>query len=132
MTVIDSSRLLLDSLQLAVPLEIMRMARWSPEERVAAGHAAVDTVTTHGDALQFKGPNAAQRALTREAFVALARGLAVLAYQPGGVTFCGQHWCVDHAECRAAEEAAAACHLPFGDAAADRPVIRLTPAGELL
>jgi hypothetical protein len=30
-----------------------------------------------------------------EAFNALARGLAALAYQPGGVKYAGLHWCVE-------------------------------------
>lgn len=36
----------------------------------------------------------------------LARGLAAAAFQPGGISVFGRHWCVDHAECVAAEAAA--------------------------
>ena len=42
-----------------------------------------------------------------EVFNFLARGLACAAYQPGGVTFAGLHWCADHAECEAAASAVA-------------------------
>lgn len=48
-----------------------------------------------------------------EVFNHLARGLAVLAFQPGGVTFAGMHWCADHAECEAAQ-ASARDHAPDG------------------
>lgn len=34
-----------------------------------------------------------------EVFNFLARGLACLACQPGGVTFAGRHWCAGHREC---------------------------------
>lgn len=37
-----------------------------------------------------------------DTFNHLARGLAALAYQPGGVTFAGRHWCTDHAACESA------------------------------
>lgn len=39
-----------------------------------------------------------------EVFNFLAKGLACLAYQPGGVTFAGQHWCANHQECIDAQE----------------------------
>lgn len=40
-----------------------------------------------------------------EVFSKLASGLAAAAFQPGGITFSGQHWCTDHDACRAAENA---------------------------
>ena len=40
---------------------------------------------------------------TADTFNHLARGLAALAYQPGGVTAFGRHWCTDHRACDAAE-----------------------------
>lgn len=39
-----------------------------------------------------------------EAFAALARMVAALALQPGGVTFAGHHWCVLHRLCASATQ----------------------------
>lgn len=48
-----------------------------------------------------------------EVFNHLARGLAVLACQPGGVTFAGQHWCVySHPRCPASPVQSPGCTCP--------------------
>ena len=47
---------------------------------------------------------------TADTFNHLARGLAALAYQPGGVDFAGRHWCADHRACQAAATEAEARH----------------------
>ncbi|TCO57170.1 hypothetical protein [Actinocrispum wychmicini] len=79
---------LVESLRFAVPIHIEYVSRW--DERVRQGHTreAATTIGIYGDALQFRGKNAAL------AFNSLARGLALLAYQPGGVAFAGLYWCV--------------------------------------
>ncbi|WP_433460721.1 hypothetical protein [Micromonospora sp. CA-248212] len=41
-------------------------------------------------------------------FNALARALAAAAFQPGGITFAGMHWCTDHQQCADADADAAA------------------------
>jgi|GEM_PF-2057796 len=98
MSLADNDVLLI-SLEAAVPLHIMELASVSGEERLRIGRAAVEPITNRGDALLFGGKKGA----AAEVFNALARGLAALAYQPGGVTFAGRHWCTDHAACQAAE-----------------------------
>ncbi|MEV7805055.1 hypothetical protein AB0O28_19100 [Microbispora sp. NPDC088329] len=87
------------ALQAAVPLEVMALAGATDEQRRTAAAGASRTIGEHGDQLMFGGRRAA------DAFAAVARGLAVLAYQPGGVTFHGLHFCTDHAACETAAQA---------------------------
>lgn len=100
------AQILIISLQAAVPMEIHRLsllpepARQRRIETWAA--AAVDEVASHGDALMFGG----RRGDAARPFAALARGLAALAYAPGGVTFGGVHWCTNHATCVETEQMA--------------------------
>ena len=58
---------------------------------------------SYGDGLQFSGHgerSPAGRRATTKAFNALARGLAMAAFEPGGVTFAGLHWCTqEHDGC---------------------------------
>lgn len=89
-------------LQAAVPLWIHEMRTWTEQRRVETGGEAGQYIACHGDELMYGGKKGA----AAEAFNHLAKGLASLAYVPGGVTFAGQHWCVNHAECEAAEKAA--------------------------
>lgn len=60
------------------------------------GHKWDPTKGFHGPgpALQASGdpPSVAQRGAVAETFKALAEGLAILALQPGGVNFMGEHW----------------------------------------
>lgn len=84
------------TLQVAVPLHVIELARRPFHEVVAAGRETADVVASKGDALQFGGrPGEATKA-----FNALALGLAALAYCPGGVTFLGDHWEAVHPEAR--------------------------------
>lgn len=57
---------------------------------------AVDPLASRGDVLQYGGGKRGEAAAV---FNHLARGLAALAHCPGGVTFAGRHWCVDHDVC---------------------------------
>lgn len=82
----STTDLLRVSLQAAVPLWIADVRDWEPERRVEAARGCADVIAAHGDDLQFGGRH------TADAFNSLARGLACCAYQPGGVTFLGDHW----------------------------------------
>ena len=86
---------LTDYLAFAVPVEMMRQADLSPSIRLAYAKEAAAIVPERGDVIQFSASG------TAKATAALIRGLAALAYQPGGVTFAGHHWCTDHSACEA-------------------------------
>ena len=95
------------SLALAVPLEMARMRGVDDELRaqIIAAHtglAAATLLGEYGDQLQYGGPRCA------EAFAGVARGLACLAWAPGGVTFDGMHFCADHGLCEKADAEASA------------------------
>lgn len=87
----DDNWLLLLTLDVAVPLNIMRIQKEqpTPEQLAARGSEYSTIIGTRGDILQYGGGKAGQVA---EAFNALADGLAILAFRPGGVTFAGRHW----------------------------------------
>lgn len=80
---------LLTALQAAVPLWIEDLRKLTADQRVALGHELAQVVAYKGDILQFGSKKKGQVA---EVFNATARGLAALAFQPGGVTWCGIHW----------------------------------------
>jgi hypothetical protein len=88
------SHLLTTCLQAAVPLRILEYrGRGGPgPEDVERARRAARTVAEKGDILMFRGAKPGQ---TAEVFNALADGLAVLAFCPGGVKFLGQHWEAD-------------------------------------
>ena len=95
MTAIEERHDLLIALEAAVPLHILLMRGWSEKRRMNDAHWAAGVIAERGDVLQYGG----KRGAAADAFNALAKGLAVAAYAPGGVTFAGQHWCTDHAVC---------------------------------
>ncbi len=80
---------LLITLDLAVPMHMHEVRRWSAERMVAEARRCADEVAARGDVLQFGGSHEGEAAT---AFNALARGLAIAAYAPGGVDFAGRHW----------------------------------------
>lgn len=88
------------ALEAAVPLHIVDLRDRTPEQRVAIAQRCADEVAHRGDILQFGGP---KRGEVADVFNHLARGLACGAYQPGGITFAGKHWCTDHGICEEAE-----------------------------
>ena len=90
---------LVETLALAVPLRIWELRGRTPQQRAVIARRCGQHIAEHGDSLMFGGKKGA----AANAFNALAEGLAVAAYQPGGVTFAGRHWCADHAACLAAE-----------------------------
>lgn len=89
-------------LSFAVPLWIERVKTWSPEERQAKAHAAGHMVAYGAGAAAVatsgkekgKGKKRKKRPNqgAAEVFNAMACGLAILSYCPGGSTFAGQHW----------------------------------------
>lgn len=83
------STLLADMLALAVPMAIEEVRPWTPEQRIAYCHEHADIIASQSDTLQFGGKKGEPARL----FAILARALACLAYQPGGVRgFMGYRW----------------------------------------
>lgn len=78
---------LADTLGLAVPLNMTLVPGWSDRQRHQYVKEAADMVTAHRDDLMFGGAHCVAT------FNALARGLAILAFCPGGVTVFGLHFC---------------------------------------
>ncbi|MGW1492598.1 hypothetical protein [Streptomyces sp. NPDC002402] len=77
-----------ETLRLAVPLHIEELRHLDGRQLADIAHACGAVVAYKGDDIQFGG------VACREAFNALARGLAATALIAwGGVTFDGMHWC---------------------------------------
>jgi hypothetical protein len=84
----NADELLTIALEAAVPLWIHRHEHTSQQARHARASELGDVVAEHGDDILFRGGNGE----SARAFNALAEGIALAAYQPGGVTFDGNHW----------------------------------------
>lgn len=91
--------LLAISLSCAVPLWIEKVRHWDPTVRETRAHECGHVIAYGGGAAAVatggrertkgkKRPNEG----AAEVFNAIACGLALLAYCPGGVTFAGSHW----------------------------------------
>ena len=77
-------------LAVAVPLHIEIVRKWAPEARIAWCHAHADVVASKSDDLLFGTKKKGEAA---QLFNQLARTLACLAFQPGGVRdFQGLSW----------------------------------------
>lgn len=104
---------LINTLLLAVPMWIYKLRSLSASSREARivewAPAAAGPINSCGDILQFGGGKPGE---VTDVFNHLARGLAALAFQPGGVDVANAHWCVDHDACRDAAAHAAANPLP--------------------
>jgi hypothetical protein len=120
------------TLELAVPIRIWELRDRTPEQRARIAKRCAQVVAERGDALMFGG----KKGTAAAAFNALAEGLAVAAYQPGGVSFAGQYWCTDHAACLAADRGESPvegeCGDGYGAAVVRRAVETVTVAGGLL
>lgn len=92
------------SLAAAVPLWIEQLKPLTPDQRIGRTGELAEIIASKGDAILYRST---KRGESAKAFNALAEGLAIGAFQPGGVTFAGQHYCANHAECEAAANAAA-------------------------
>jgi hypothetical protein len=82
-------------LGMTVPLYIEEMRDWSPDRRVHTAHELGEIVAFSQGAAALADPEArgtAKRGELAKVFNAIARGLACLAYCPGGVVFAGNHW----------------------------------------
>ncbi len=103
------------SLEAAVPLWIIKWRNARPEHRIARAQACAEVVTAHGDSILYKSKRHAPRWQdahgkpgdedyqpatkisdgspgSASAFNHLAEGIALAAYQPGGITIFGHHW----------------------------------------
>jgi hypothetical protein len=74
------------ALQAAIPLHIDKIREWSFKQRGDAAAECSQVIAEHGDDLMYGGNHCV------DAFNKLALGLACSAYQPGGITFLGDHW----------------------------------------
>lgn len=91
------------ALSAAVPLWIDELASLTTAERLAMAQECSQVIAEHGDIILYRG---GKKGETAAAFNMLAKGIAIGAYQPGGITAFGQHWCVNHGECLDAEKKA--------------------------
>lgn len=80
---------LLGMLELAVPMWIDRLRTVPADDRITEARGLAQVIASKGDVLQFGSKKKGEQA---EVFNACAKGLAALAFQPGGVKFCGIHW----------------------------------------
>ena len=82
------------TLEAAVPLWILKIQdeNWPWDRLQAEAKEAAQIVAEKGDIIQFRSKKKGE---TAAAFNALAKGLSILAFAPGGVTFLGLHWEVD-------------------------------------
>ena len=86
-------------LQVVVPMWISDLRSYPEEQRLEIAREAGQYIAEHGDDLMFRS----KPGKSAEAFNQLAKGLAAAAYQPGGITFAGMHFCTDHEACKAAD-----------------------------
>lgn len=91
--------LLADILHGLVPVHLARLAAASGRNRHVFAERYADGIASGADRLTAPG-NFDDRRERGEALSALAGGLAAGAMQPGGVTWCGLHWCTaPHPDC---------------------------------
>jgi hypothetical protein len=95
-------------LETTVPLRILELRQAGEAERMRLAREAAAQIAAHGDDIQFR---AARRGATASAAGWLVTGLAVAAFQPGGVRFGDLAWCATHLTRRRApgETICAAC-----------------------
>jgi len=100
---------LVEALRGSVPMWMAHWWRWPPAIREARARYCGQIVGTFGDQIQWQSKGHKPRIHhdadpptvvagspgTAEAFNRLAEGLAIAAYQPGGVTAFGLHWEID-------------------------------------
>lgn len=87
-----NNRLILaESLRFAVPIHMLELRDVPADRRRHYLPPGGLEALGFGDVLMFKGQ---RRQTAARAFDAYARALAALAYQPGGVTLFGAHFCV--------------------------------------
>lgn len=77
------------ALELAVPLRIGELRRYTFEQRTILAEEAAQIVSEKGDVILHRSK---RKGKTAAAFNALVTGLACLAFQPGGVRQFGLHF----------------------------------------
>lgn len=110
---------LLEALGGLVPLFQLEMRGWDFERRTAG--LDIEAITSMSDVLMFAGVKPGKRdkgeaEASRHAFNTLARALAAMSYQPGGVTLGAgrpwmRHWCAQ-AHCACPTRPRAVCPEP--------------------
>lgn len=85
----DNSALLKVHLQAAVPIRIAETKGMTFEERREHAQIAASIIAESGDNILFRSRKQGESA---RAVNALVNALALLSYQPGGVTFMGLHF----------------------------------------
>lgn len=85
----DNSELLKIHLQMAVPLRIAEIQGMPFAERSRHAQIAAQMIAEHGDNILFRGRTQGESA---KAVNALINGIALLSFQPGGITFMGLHF----------------------------------------
>lgn len=80
--------MLRDFLAVAVPLWIERLRGTDFSYRSERAHEAAQIIAEKGDIILHRGKKGESAA----AFNRLAESVAILAFQPGGITFLGDHW----------------------------------------
>lgn len=100
-----------------MPLRILELRQLGEAERMRLAREAADQIASHGDNILFR---AARRGATARAVSWLVTGLAVSAFQPGGIRFRNLAWCQAHLGRRWApdERVCAACLANQAPAAA--------------
>jgi len=73
-------------LSFAVPLWIDHIRSWDEKQRYERAKICAQKVAEHGDDIQFRSKKKGE---TAKAVNHLAEGLAILSFQPGGVSFFG-------------------------------------------
>lgn len=81
--------LLQSSLSVAVPLYIEQWCARSEEERIARASECAQVIIEKGDVILYRGKRTGE---TASAFNALAEGIALASFAPGGVTIFGLHF----------------------------------------
>ena len=91
--------LLKASLEMAVPLQCWEIKRLTFEERREIAERAVQMITEKGDLILYRSKKKGE---TAKAWAALVKGLACLAFMPGGVKVFGIHfeWDSEAGTCR--------------------------------
>ena len=84
-----NSELLKMSLSAAVPLYVEEFRHRAWDDLVLEAHAASQIVAEKGDIVLFRSRKKGESA---KVFNALARGIAILSFAPGGVTAFGMHF----------------------------------------
>lgn len=85
--------LICSTLEVAVPMWIDRLKQQPFAVVMARAKDASQTIAEHGDIILYKSKKKGE---TAKAFNALAEGVAILAFMPGGVKIFGGSWIASH------------------------------------